>query len=371
MKDSEMNTTNRSPLARLTALSLAASLLLGIMVTQVAKVRADRGPAKADKVSPDLRGKVAASQGGNDLVSVIVQLNAPASGQLKALLNGNGVHLKNEFKNLGVLTVDLPVSVVAQLSSFDEVSYVSVDRPTAATGHVSLTTGADAVRNTSGINVNGLDGTGVGIALLDSGIYASHTDFLDKSNNVRVVYSQDFTGEGRTDDPFGHGTFVASAAAGSGRVSNAAYLGIAPNASLINLRVLNSQGTGTTSATLNALNWVLQNRAAYNIRVVNMSLGTAAVDSYKNDPICKAVRKLVDAGVVVAVAAGNYGKNSAGTKLYGGINSPGDEPSAITVGASNTFGTDSRADDVVTTYSSRGPTRGYTTDLLGVKHYDN
>src|SRR5207249_7311080 len=198
---------------------------------------------------------------------------------------------------------------------------------------------------------SGVDGTGIGIAVLDSGIYTGHVDFLDKSNNVRVVYSQDFTGEGRTDDPFGHGTHVAAIAAGGGRVSNAAYLGIAPNAKLINLRVLNSLGRGTVSTTLAGLDWVMANKATYNIRVVNMSLGTAAVDSYKNDPICRAVRRLVNSGVVVVVAAGNNGKNAAGQKVYGQVHSPGIEPSAITVGASNTFGTDSRNDDGVATYS--------------------
>src|SRR5205085_75268 len=99
--------------------------------------------------------------------------------------------------------------------------------------------------------------------------------------------------------------------------------------------------------------------------------GMPAVDSYKNDPVCKAVRQLVNAGVVVTVAAGNNGKNSAGQKVYGSIHSPGDEPSAITVGAANTFGTNARNDDGVTTYSSRGPTRGAWTDAAGVKHYDN
>jgi subtilisin family serine protease len=84
-----------------------------------------------------------------------------------------------------------------------------------------------------------------------------------------------------------------------------------------------------------------------------------------------AVRKLVDAGVVVVAAAGNNGKDSAGRKIYGSIHSPGIEPSAITVGASNTFGTDSRSDDTMTTYSSRGPTRSFWTDTVGVKHFDN
>src|SRR5205823_8173884 len=133
-------------------------------------------------------------------------------------------------------------------------------------------------------------------------------------------------------------------------------------ANLLNLRVLNSQGTGTISGTLAALDWVMANKATYNIRVVNMSLGTPAVDSYRNDPICRAVRNLVNSGVVVVVAAGNNGKNAAGEKVYGMIHCPGNEPSAITVGASNTFGTDARNDDGVTSYSSRGPTRSAWTD---------
>ena len=125
---------------------------------------------------------------------------------------------------------------------------------------------------------------------------------------------------------------------------------------------MNSEGIGTTAYVLRALDWVATNRSTYNIRIVNMSLGMPAVDSYRNDPVCRAVRRLVDAGVVVFAAAGNNGKDSDGNKLYGHIHSPGNEPSAITVGASNTFGTDERGDDVVASFSSRGPTRSFTTD---------
>src|SRR6185369_11253861 len=236
----------------------------------------------------------------------------------------------------------------------------------------SRTTGADQIRQSSDVSSSGLlDGTGIGIAILDSGIDVDHTSFRNGSNGVRVVYNEDFTGEGRTDDPYGHGTHVASLAAGNGRISNGAYTGIAPNANLINLRVLNADGVGTTAWVLRALDWVASNYADYNIRVVNMSLGMPAVDSYRDDPICRAVRKLVDAGVTVFAAAGNNGKDSEGNKIYGHIHSPGNEPSAITVGASNTFGTDERSDDVVTSYSSRGPTRSFTTDADGVRHYDN
>jgi subtilisin family serine protease len=122
---------------------------------------------------------------------------------------------------------------------------------------------------------------------------------------------------------------------------------------------------------LSALNSIAANRTKYNIRVVNMSLGMPAIDTYKNDPLCRAVRSLVNSGVVVVAAAGNDGKNLLGGKVYGRIHSPGNEPSAITVGAVNTYGTDARSDDGITTYSSRGPTRSYWTDYRGVKHYDN
>src|SRR6266446_3103782 len=240
----------------LTCLSLLASLCLlpGIMVGERARAQS---LGKAAKASSDLLAKTHGAK-KSDVVPVILQLNAPMSGGLNALLNQNGVHgAKQVFKQLNAQAIDMPAAIVDDVAAFDEVSYISFDRPTVSMGQHSATTGADAVRTTSGINVTGLDGTGIGIAILDSGIYKDHTDFLDKSNNGRVVYSQDFTGENRTDDPYGHGSHVASIAAGSGRVSNAAYLGIAPNANLINLRVLNSQGAGTISGTLAALDWIM------------------------------------------------------------------------------------------------------------------
>jgi serine protease AprX len=389
-QEKEMRNQKPSPItAVLTSLSLVLSLIAGIMVSSNAHAKSAKSQSNAPhvKVSSDLLAKAHGAKGA-DVVPVIVQLNGPMSGGLNALLNSNGVHgAKKTLKNLSCQVIEMPASIVEAVSQFDEVAFVSPDRPTQSTGHLSATTGADIVRSSVtttstttgplGVQVTttsvtpGLDGTGIGIAVLDSGLYQAHTNFFDKGNNVRVIYSKDFTGENRVDDPYGHGSHVASIAAGNGRVSNAAYLGIAPNANLVNLRVLNSQGTGTVSGMLAALDWVYANRQLFNIRVVNMSLGTAAVDSYRDDPLCKAVRKLVDAGVIVCCAAGNNGKNSADQKIYGLIHCPGNEPSAITVGAANSFGTDSRGDDGIASYSSRGPTRSYSTDANGVNHYDH
>ncbi|MDQ3817691.1 MAG: S8 family serine peptidase, partial [Acidobacteriota bacterium] len=354
----------------LVCLAILLSLNMGIIVSGAPAPQNNKGKVVTPaKISADLHKAVKGPNADAKSVNVIIQLSAPASGPLKALLNSSGVHVKGSYKNLRMLAVEMPANVVEQLAVFSEVDYVSPDRAVHSLGLLSATTGADAVRQPA--SGSSYDGKDIGIAVLDSGIYANHVSFLNKDYKSRITYSADFTGERRTDDPYGHGTHVASIAAGNGMVSYGSYLGIAPNANLINLRVLNSQGHGTTSAVLNALDFVLTNGKYWNIRVVNMSLGMPAVDSYKFDPLDRAVRKLVDNGVVVVAAAGNNGKDANGNKVYGKIHSPGNEPSAITVGASNSVGTTARNDDTMASYSSRGPTRSYWTDTDGVKHYDN
>jgi serine protease AprX len=337
-----------------------------------------QGRDRSDKVSAELRERVRHSRnkssGGDERVEVIIQHEGKLSGQLNALLNRNGVHVRARFRNFDSMKVELPASVVEELEAYDEIKFVSPDSEISSLGttsHIEHTTGTDLVRAQTQPRTYTLDGSGIGIAVLDSGIYASHQSFNDSNGRTRVIVSKDFTGEGRTDDPYGHGTHVASAAVGSSLISKGRYTGIAPNANVINLRVLNARGTGTVSGLLAALDWVMTNHAAYNIRVVNMSLGYPAIDSYKFDPACRAARRLVDAGIAVFVAAGNNGKDAGNDKLYGHIHSPGNEPSVMTLGASNTFGSDNRADDTVATFSSRGPTRSYWTDTSGAKHYDN
>ena len=133
--------------------------------------------------------------------------------------------------------------------------------------------------------------------------------------------------------------------------------GIAPNAKLVSLRVLDKNGSGTDSAVVAAIQKAIDLKSTYNIRVINLSLGRPVFQSYVADPLCQAVQKAWQAGIVVVVAAGNDGRdNSAGTDGYATINAPGNSPYVITVGAMNTVGTPSRSDDKVTSYSSKGPT---------------
>ena len=312
-----------------------------------------------DKVSDELRELIQSGE-APERVKVILQVNDLKSSALRAQLAEFGVTVSDEIPRFGTLAIEVPTKAITKLASDNATNYLSLDRQVKGLGHVETTTGDEAMlaqpRNV------GLEGNGVGVAVLDSGISSK-----PKGLAGRVVYSRDFTGEGTTEDFYGHGTFVASMIA----AKRGSYGGIASGANLVNFRVLNSKGVGSMSAVLNALNAVMQYRTQYNIRIVNLSLGSVAVDSYKNDPLCRAVRRLVNAGIVVIAAAGNDGKDAKHAKLYGRIHAPGNEPSAITVGAANTFGTDKRSDDIVTTFSSRGPTRSFWKDAKGVKHYDN
>ena len=109
---------------------------------------------------------------------------------------------------------------------------------------------------------------------------------------------------------------------------------------------------------INAINAAIQLKSQYNIRVINLSLGRPVFEAAALDPLCQAVEAAWNAGIVVVVAAGNEGRNnSANTQGYGTIMAPGNDPYVITVGAMKDMGTSSRADDLMASYSSKGPTQ--------------
>jgi serine protease AprX len=163
-------------------------------------------------------------------------------------------------------------------------------------------------------------------------------------------------------DWYGHGQHVAGIIASNGKTSNCGnctqvLAGIAPGVSLINLKVLDANGTGSDSSVMAAINQAIALKNTYNIRVINMSLGRPVYESYTQDPICQAVEAAWQAGIVVVVSAGNNGRdNSHGNEGYGTIDSPGNDPYVITVGAMKDRGTPARSDDYIASYSSKGPT---------------
>jgi subtilisin family serine protease len=197
-------------------------------------------------------------------------------------------------------------------------------------------------------------GSGVTVAVIDSGVQPSAD--LPAS---RIRGFVDFVnGQTQPYDDYGHGTHVANIIAGNGAASGGQYVGAAPDANIVGLKVLDANGGGATSNVLAALDWVLQNHAAYNIRVVNLSLGHPVYEAVATDPLVQAVEALTKRGVVVVVASGNLGRDrTTGVLYYGSVTSPGNAPSALTVGAVNTNGTSHRSDDFVANFSGRGPTR--------------
>lgn len=251
---------------------------------------------------------------------------------------------------------------VSRLAADAGVDLLSGDSEVRTSMSVSVkSTGADqAWSGTSGLlglgSISGVTGQGIGVAVVDSGI-SPHSALANK-----VVANVSFvTGDSSVLDAFGHGTHVAGIIAGTGSVAASVtplYTGgIAPGVRLINVRVLGANGTGLTSDVIAGIDWAINNRAKYNIRVINLSLGHPVFESSTTDPLCVVVQKAVNAGIVVVSSAGNSGKSADGRMVLGSITSPGNSPVALTVGALNTWGTVSRSDDSVTTYSSRGPTR--------------
>jgi len=155
---------------------------------------------------------------------------------------------------------------------------------------------------------------------------------------------------------------VAGVVAGNGADSTGGrytytFHGVAPNVQIINLRVLEKNGTGTDSGVIEAIHRAISLKSRYNIRVMNLSLGRRIFESYTQDPLCQAVEAAWSAGIVVVVAAGNNGRDDTfHTSGYGMINAPGNDPYVITVGAMKTMETLSRSDDLIASYSSKGPT---------------
>jgi serine protease AprX len=350
----------------------ASLILLGILIAYLTPLAAQAAPAPK-KDSPKQNSKLApefnSAASSNASVRVIIQTNGrPSAAQDSAVASKGGTRGRS-FEALDAITAVVPQSSLAELAARDDVAYISPDRSVKSELAVTRETTGAALAQAGLQGIPGTTGKGVGIAIIDSGISASHPDF-QKNGKSRIVAAVNFT-NGSAGDGDGHGTGVASVVAGNGNGSHGyagSYVGIAPDANLIDLKVLDANGTGTTSATMDAINWAIVNQKRYNVRVINMSLGTPVRESFRTDPLCLAVERAVLAGIVVVAAAGNDGHTDQiiGYKadntpiyrpVYGGIHSPGNSPYAITVGASSANGTVKRSDDTMAQFSSKGPTQ--------------
>jgi serine protease AprX len=315
---------------------------------------ASLGFASNPKLSQDLE-----DADPNSTVHVIVKYKSGPSDAKTSDVTSKGGKENKRLHLVQASAYSMPASALRDLAADDDIEYIVPDRRLHAAEDgqsLSLSIPDQTINAPTSWWSESL-GSGIGVAVIDSGIAVSQVDLQNK-----VVYGQSWVG-GSSDDPYGHGTFVASIIAGSGAASKGSYnyfytfRGAAPAVNLINLRVLDQNGNGKDSDVIAAIQTAIQLRSQYNIRVINLSLGRPVYGSYQTDPLCQAAEAAWNAGIVVVTAAGNFGRNNfVGNQGYGTITAPGNDPYVITVGAMKDNGTAYRSDDTIATYSSKGPT---------------
>jgi serine protease AprX len=270
---------------------------------------------------------------------------------------------------IGNATVaDVPASQLAKLATQPGVVRIAFDAPVKIQDdplseccdrlQSAYPYAVDAVRQWN--SGSKLRGTGIGVAVIDSGVRDSHPDFMGANlydlSTKRVPQLLNgmlgVTASGQDDN--GHGTFVAGIIAGRGwglpgMQDFGKYIGIAPDANIISIKVSDGAGMAHVSDVIAAIEWVAKNRQTYNIRVINLSMVSSMVSSYKTDMLDAAVELAWLQGLVVVVANGNAGPNA-------NITSPANDPYIISVGATDDMGTAATYDDALAAFSSYGVT---------------
>ena len=321
-------------------------LTLGALLTALAPAawavpRVAPGEAHLDR---ELRQR-ASTPRGQSRVIVHLAPGASADAGIRALRGLVGRRLGSGRG----LVASVPDSALTALARLPGVNGVSLDRRVQGTmERTAATVGATWVHDALG-----LDGTGIGIAVIDSGIANWHDDL----GSGRVTRFVDFVNfEPAPYDDYGHGTHVAGILAGNGHDSGGLRRGIAPGATLLVEKVLDATGQGYISNVIAAIDYAIANKDALGLRIINLSVAAGVTESYTTDPLTVAAKRAVDAGLVVVSAAGNLGRGPDGQPRYGAIGAPGNAPWVLTVGASSHGGTTDRSDDAIAGFSSRGPT---------------
>jgi serine protease AprX len=291
-------------------LSLAVLLLAGTVFGQQNAARL-RGMRASDRLDPEvtkIMSRYAARP--SQQVKVIVQYKqAPKTAAFSRVQNMGG----RVGHHLGLLrgaAFTVPAGSLQALANDPEVAFVSLDHPLKSMDDYS-----DAAMNVTAAVNAAYDGTGIGVADIDSGVNDNNSH-LSKGNTSRVLYHQDFTGtttylnRKQVWDLYGHGTHAAGIIGGNGNRSNGRYAGVAPNVNLIDFRVLDANGAGSDSQVIAAIQQAIALKNTYNIRVINLSLGRGIFAGYAQDRLCQAVESAWRAGIVVVAAAGITGASA-------------------------------------------------------------
>jgi serine protease AprX len=334
------------------AQSRGSRVKLFLLAASVAALIAPSAALADATLSPGLHDQAAANPGA--VFKVIVQGEpghtsaaiADEVNLLTAAEPGKGIGLKRRFFSIDGVSAELTGKQILKLASNQRVTAITADTPVQVTGSFSndqLWPYASEVAqlwpafSSSSLKVPT-------IAVVDSGIEPGRKDF---GSRILAQVNLCSLSNNSTSDGRGHGTFVASIAAGGA----AGYAGSSPNAKLVSLDVIDDTGMGLTSDVIAAADWILQNRNRFAIRVANFSLTGSSPSSFRFDPLDKAVERLWFSGIVVVTAAGNYGD-----KLPAVLFAPGNDPFVITVGADDVAGTVPVGDDFPAPWSSYGST---------------
>jgi serine protease AprX len=360
LKELEMKTTNRFTINwgkghRPWRFGL---LLAGLMV--MAATGAAMHPANSkmiaasSKVQPALMALVSQNPDAN--VEIIVQKTV-GDKSVEETVAQLGGKVTGDLSIINAFAGDLQAKNVLRLAGSEAVRWISLDAQVEQTVCAQCidtsklanayvrTIGADKVWNAAPY----LQGQGVGVAVVDSGINPNGDLYTVMGVNRQVAdvrFNTDYNQN--TSDGYGHGTHVSSIVGGDGSESNGQYIGVAPMVNIINVKVSNDNGSATVKNVVQGLQWVLQNHARYNIRVVNLSLNSVVAESYKTSALDAAVEILWFNKIVVVTSAGNQGSG----KVY----PPANDPFVITVGATDDKGTSGLEDDVLAAFSAYGTT---------------
>ncbi len=339
------------------------ALLLGLAGTLLAapSARADALAAKADSfLAPTL-----AAKSPSGWSAVILKVNDGLNLSQEATLKSLGADITRRLPLLHCVAASVPSRNLRRVAALPFVTHLSSDAPVRKCDDFTENSSQEAIA----YQQNGLTGQGVVAVVIDSGV-APNPDLDTRYYNAVSFVA----GDSSVVDKCGHGTHVAGIIAGSGLSSTGpgyihTFHGIARGSFIASVRVLDQYGMGTVSSVLAGIQYTIQMKNQYNYTlpvVMNLSLGHPVGESYTTDPLCQAVEAAWKDGIVVVCAAGNSGRvgnsvvagrsNEGYGTAYGTIQSPGNDPYVITVGATK-YMDQNRAHDRIATYSSRGPSR--------------
>jgi len=297
-----------------------------------------------NKLSPSLRPSDSGRVTG-ETCRVIIEYSGKGdkADRVETLVGKNQGKIRRELKIVSSLAVELPYAALEELARSKDVRRIWDDAKAKAMLDIAVPEVGSAE-----VQEIGFTGKGLTAAVIDTGI-APHPDLIYPQNRI-IGWNDLVGGKDAPYDDNGHGTHVAGIIAGNGASSRGKYRGMAPEARLVGVKVLDDGGSGNISDIILGIEWCINHQAEYNLKAINLSLGAAAENSYRFDPLCRAAGAAWKSGMTVCAAAGNGGP------ALKTINTPGISPEIITVGNVDDRKTVAGEDDRLAQSSSRGPT---------------